>query len=266
MQDLRALQNMNKRNVLVIGGAGFLGCAASEAFAELGANVDIASRNIVKCRLAVEDLTTKFSDSGQKHGAHQLDITDIESIRKLSKDYEERGVFLDTLVLCAWSGKKNSWDSIDIEDWRYDVEVCLTSNFLIVKEFEKLLKNKSKIIFVSSMYGVVAPSPALYADVPQANPPSYGAAKAGVIQLSSYLAAWLAHKRISVNCISPGPFPFDNVKQEFPEFVSRLEDRTLMKRVGLPEDLKGIFSLLGTDTADYITGQNFCIDGGWTVC
>ena len=78
----------------------------------------------------------------------------------------------------------------------------LTSNSMAIKLLENNINIGAKIILVSSMYGIVAPSPKLYKGVPQANPPrSYGAAKAGVIQLTKYLSAWLTSK-INVNCIS----------------------------------------------------------------
>ena len=166
------------------------------------------------------------------------------------------------MVICAWNGKKNSWDSIEQEDWDSEIEICLNSNFRVIKILQETLTTPSKIILVSSMYGIVAPNPSLYENVPQENPPSYGVAKAGIIQFTKYLAAWLAKDKITVNCISPGPFPFPIVKKDYPDFCERLKNKNPMQKLGLPDDLKGVFALLSTETSDFITGQNISVDGG----
>jgi len=173
---------------------------------------------------------------------------------------------LDILITSAWSGKKNSWDSISNEDWDYDIEVCLNGIFRLVKESTAALKSSKGIILtVSSMYGHIAPDYKLYANVPQINPPSYGAAKAGIIQLTKYLASFLAPYGIRANCISPGAFPFKEISKEYPEFSQRLCEKNPLGRIGEPDDLKGVTALLCSDLSKYITGQNICVDGGWSV-
>ena len=128
----------------------------------------------------------------------------------------------------------------------------------------KSLRNKGVILNVASMYGVVAPDYKIYLNNNHANPPSYGAAKAGIVQLTKYLASFLGKDGVRVNCISPGPFPFKSTVDEIPEFIKTLEDKTMLDKIGNPEDLKGIVALLCSDASNYITGQNISIDGGWT--
>ena len=96
------------------------------------------------------------------------------------------------------------------------------------------------------------------------NPPSYGASKAGVIQLTKYFATYLANDKIRVNSISPGAFPSQEV-QKSPGFIKNLILKIPLGRIGLPEDLGGPIVFLASDSSSYITGQNFCIDGGWTI-
>ena len=115
------------------------------------------------------------------------------------------------------------------------------------------------------MYGMVAPQFEVYEKHPQfLNPPHYGAAKAGVLQLGKYYASYLGTMNINVNTITPGPFPSDEVKEN-KSFVSALEQKTSLKRVGLPEDLAGAFVFLSSEASNYITGQNIIVDGGWTA-
>ena len=115
------------------------------------------------------------------------------------------------------------------------------------------------------MYGHVAPDFQIYEGVPQVNPPSYGAAKAGVIQFTKYLGSFLAPHGIRANCLSPGPFPFPGTLDEYPVFRDRLSRKNPLGRVGEPWEIKGAAAFICSDASSYITGQNICVDGGWAI-
>lgn len=261
---LRQLFSLEGRTALVVGGAGLLGGEISYALAELGARVFAASRDIDKCRSFVERMSDRFP------GAHQaiaVDITDPSSITALLAEtgrLADGG--LDILVNSGWSGRKNTFESISDQDWNLDIEVCLNGVFRTIKAAAPLLaQRRGNIVSIASMYGHVAPDYRMYDSERFANPPSYGAAKAGVIQLTKYLASFLAPQGIRANCISPGPFPFESTQSENPDFVERLKAKNPLNRIGQPPDLKGAAVLLCSDAGAYITGQNICVDGGWAV-
>ena len=262
MKQLKDLFNLKGKTALVTGGAGYLGNAICESLAELGATVIIASRDLEKCKNYAVKLNQLFPGN---HIGFECDITNLESLKKLKKEIISATGGIDILINDAWSGNKNSLESITFEDWDYDINVCLNGPFYTTKVFlDELEKNKGVILNVASMYGVVAPDYKLYLDNDHANPPSYGAAKAGIIQLTKYLASFLGSKGVRVNCISPGPFPFKSTIDTIPDFINKLEQKNMLGRVGDPEDLKGIVALLCSDASGYITGQNISIDGGWT--
>jgi len=114
------------------------------------------------------------------------------------------------------------------------------------------------------MYGIISPNPDLYVNNPYHNPPHYGAGKAAIIQYTRYLACHYGNEGIRANCISPGPFPNINVQKD-ETFINRLIEKSPLRRIGQPDDLKGVFVLLASDASSYITGQNISIDGGWTA-
>lgn len=262
-RSLHELMDLSGRTALISGGAGYLGSAMGEALAELGANVVLASRDVSRC----EAMTTRIQDLAPAgcHRAIELDVTGRDSVLRCVDTLREDYGNLDILVNNAWSGRKNDWDSIDEDDWYYDVDISLNSVFRMVKVCYPMLRESSGcIVNIASMYGHVAPDYRLYEGTDHANPPSYGAAKAGVLQFTRYLASFLSPDAIRVNAISPGAFPHA-ITQENRAFMQRLENRIPVGRLGQSQDLKGAIALLASDAGAYITGQNLCVDGGWAI-
>lgn len=120
------------------------------------------------------------------------------------------------------------------------------------------------VINVGSMYGLVAPDLSVYESEAVRNPPFYGAAKAALVQLSRYAATELGPEGVRVNVISPGPFPQRPDSMD-PEFVSALARRTVLGRVGRPDDLRTAVLFLASQHSSFVTGANIVVDGGWTI-
>lgn len=262
MKNLVELQNLKGKIALITGGAGYLGTAICETLCELGADVIIASRDKNKCVDLANKLEIKYKVTAF---GIETDIVSESSLTNTFNLIEKEFGKLDILINNAWSGKKNSFDSITSEDWIYDINVCLNGPFYTTKILLPLIeKSKGVILNVASMYGHLAPDYKIYQNTEHTNPPSYGAAKAGIIQFTKYLASFLATKEIRVNSISPGPFPYGKILEN-KSFIDKLNEKNIIGRIGEPEDLKGVIALLCTDASKYITGQNICVDGGWGV-
>ena len=190
----------------------------------------------------------------------EVNILDVSSIASTLKILIDKFGTLDILINNAWSGKKNTFESISYDEWNYDINMCLNAVFYTTKEASEYLKaSKGVIVNITSMYGHVAPDYRIYDGKEFANPPSYGAAKAGVIQLTKYLASFLSPYGVRVNALSPGPFPFPET-QKNNDFIEKLASKNMLNRIGQPEDLKGAIALLCSDASSYMTGQNICVD------
>jgi len=262
MKLLKESFDLKNKIAFVTGGAGYLGSAMCEALAEMGATIIIGSRNKEKCSIFSKKLRENYNIIAM---GEYVDITDVESIENILFFIERNFGRLDILINCAWSGNKNTFESISIEDWKYDIDVCLNGVFYTTKKaFPYLKKSKGVIVNITSMYGHIAPDYRIYEGTNHANPPSYGAAKAGVIQLTKYLASFLSPYGIRVNAISPGAFPFPELEKENKNFMNKLKEKSMLNRIGKPEDLKGIIALLCSEASSFITGQIIHVDGGWT--
>ena len=221
-KNLNNLFSMKNKNALIIGGAGYLGSEMTKTLMDLGANVIVASRNKKKGQVFINQIK---KNSKSKAVFLEVDISKKNSIKNLK--IKTNKIFkngLDVLINCGWSGKKNTFESITDEDWEYDIETCLNGVFRTIKAFVPMLKKKKgNILNIGSAYGHVAPDYRIYDSSKFANPPSYGAAKAGVIQLTKYCASFLSVYKIRVNCVSPGAFPFKKTMTENPILNSDLQ-------------------------------------------
>jgi len=194
----------------------------------------------------------------------------FSSIKKASEDVLKKYSKIDVWVNNAHSARGNGQDTIKNEDWSYTMEGVLGSVHKCLKAVSSIMKTQKsgKIINISSMYGLVSPDFSLYEGEnceKYLNPPHYGAAKAGIIQLTKYFAVFLGKYGVNVNTIVPGPFPKEIIQQQNPEFIKRLKSKNPLDKIGCPEDIQGIAILLASDASNFITGQNYIIDGGWTI-
>ena len=221
---------LDGRTALIVGGAGLLGGQISDALAEMGAHIIIASRDREKCLEFIKDLRRKHQQL--QADAVAVDLRDKGSIERMAREVDRlTSGSLNVMVNAGWSGKKNTLESITIDDWQYDIDISLTGTFLVTNACLPMLKKTAgNVLLIASMYGHVAPDHRVYAgDDRLANPPSYGAAKAGVIQLTKYFASFLSPHGIRVNAIVP--FSIRKHKKEFPILLSVLKQN-------VPEDLE----------------------------
>lgn len=245
------------RNIIVTGGYGYLGSAICRSLVEFGATVYVLARDKAKFDHEFQANENLIFVEG--------DISNEESLKKAFGEIHDLSGKIDVLINNAFYSKGQSPTEMSRDDFNYTLDGTLTSVFSSIKLILSYLSDGGKIINVSSMYGMVAPDFDVYKESPQfLNPPHYGTAKAGIIQLTKYYASLLGEKGITVNSVTPGPFPSLEVKSNA-AFIENLKNKTCLNRVGSSNDLAGIFSFLSSDAANFITGQNFVVDGGWTV-
>lgn len=255
---------LDGRVALITGAAGHLGAAMARGLSEAGAHVILNGRDPKKLealRRSLRRASVSCSDVSKPAGAEAL-IADVK----------RRHGRLDVLINNAHAGRASDFEGARWEDFRSAYEVSVQASFLLTQKALPLLERAGKanrggasVINVASMYGLVSPDHRIYANSGCDNPPFYGAAKAGLLQLTRYAACKFAPKNIRVNSVSPGPFPPDSLKKTQPRFAKALAAKTPLGRTGRAEELRGPVLFLASDASSYVTGANLVVDGGWTA-
>ena len=255
---MKNLFSMQDKVVVVTGGSGYLGNAMVSGLMAQGAKVVVAD--------LVDRHASREDDQYGERFFVACNLAETESIRQLFQKAAERFGHIDVLVNCATFGASGSVEEMSDEAWAKGVDGAVGTTFRCTREiipyFEAV--NGGVIVNFGSMYGVVSPDPSIYGESGQNNPANYGAGKAAVIQFTRYCDGHLANKNIRVNCVQPGPIPAP--KKQPPEaFLKELRNKTMLKRVGVPDEIVGAVLYLASDAASFTTGANLIVDGGWTA-
>lgn len=266
MKKISNLINLKNKNVLVTGALGKLGLAIVETVAELNGNLfllDLPNKNFDK----INNHLRKISNI--KIENIKCDLLDKEQINKFITKFKKSKIKLDVLINNAafvgssdLEGWNTNFEKQSIDTFEKALNLNLTTAFNLSKGlYPNLKKGKGgSIINISSIYGFLSPDYSLYKGTNMNVPAAYSTSKAGLIQLTRWLASTCAPE-VRVNSISPGGI----LNKQNPKFIKRYNKKTLLGRMGNPEDFKGIIAYLSTNLSSYTTGQNFIIDGGLSI-
>jgi len=241
---------LDSKIVIVTGGSGLLGKAIINDLITNQANViNFDIKNITNAEF------------------FRCDVTDDTSIQNCVVSVMNKYGRIDALINNAYPRTedwgKNSFEDINPASWRKNIDFQLNSYVMCIKAIIPVMlkQNFGSIINIASIYGIVGNDFTIYESTNMNPPAEYSAIKGGIINLSRYLASKYGKNNIRVNCVSPGGI-FDNQNENF---VRVYEDRVPLKRMAKPEDIAPAVTFLSSDGAQYITGHNLVVDGGWTV-
>ncbi|HOY69312.1 MAG TPA: SDR family oxidoreductase [Methylotenera sp.] len=266
MRTLKELSDLNGRVAVVTGGAGHIGMAIAEALLELGCMVclvDISQDALDKAIKSYPEYTEKLL-FGMTADLEDQSVR-ITLVNDLIKQFGRVDILINNAGFVGDSqlqGWVADFENQNIETWRRAIEVNLTAPFHLTQLLSQYITKSGRgvVINIGSIYGIVGPDWDLYSSTKMGNPAAYASSKGGLLQMTRWLATTMAPK-VRVNCISPG-----GLARGQPEsFVTKYVNRTPLKRMGSEEDFKGVVAFLASDLSAWVTGQNFIVDGGWTV-
>ena len=254
------LFRLDGKVALVTGGTGIYGAHIVRALSESGATVVVASRDGDRCRA----FAASMASEGLVVEGDDCDLGSESDIRALRSRILERHGKLDILFNNAVARGGGDLRHISAAEWNATMQVNSTGLFLACQIFSEPMQTQRSgtIVNIASIYGMVGPDFSIYEGTSVMNPVNYAFAKGGMINLTRYLASFLAPYNVRVNCLSPGGFEVDGMAERFLQAYRR---KTPLGRLAEADDIKGPAVFLASEASRYITGQNIPVDGGWTA-
>lgn len=242
--------DLTGKTALVTGAAGGIGRAIVKALHSQGATVAITDMN-------KEVLDQMVRDLGERAFAYEANLTDSESVKNLVKNATADMGKIDILVNNAGITKDSLSMRMTDEMFEKVLDINLEAPFMLTRAvIMGMMKNRfGRIINMASIVGEMG-------NAGQAN---YAASKGGLIAMTKSIAAEVASRGITANCIAPGfvKTPMTDVLPE--ETKQRMLSSIPMAKLGEPEDIAHVVVFLASDEAGYITGHTVNVNGGMAM-
>jgi gluconate 5-dehydrogenase len=253
----RQLFDLTGRTALVTGAGRGIGFALARGLAGQGADVALVARTRGELEEAKEQIA---AETERTAWVFSFDLGDLAHIGQLFDDILQTAGGIDILVNCAGTTVREPTEDASLENFNRVMDVNLTSVLRLSQAFcqhRREVGQPGRIINIGSL-ACHAARPTIAA---------YACSKMGVLGLTRTLAVEWAPYGINVNAIGPGYIATDLTAplQADADFSRWVLSKTPLGRWGRPEDLVGTAILLASRAGDFITGQIFYIDGGWTA-
>jgi 3-oxoacyl-[acyl-carrier protein] reductase len=235
---------------LVTGATGGIGGAIAKSLHGQGATVVLSGTR-------AEALETLKSELGSRVYIVAANLAETASVEALPRTAEAAAGPIDILVNNAGITRDNLFMRMKDEEWDQVIAVNLTSAFRLSRAVIRGMMKKrwGRIISITSIVGSTG------------NPgqASYVAAKAGLAGMTKSLAAEVASRNITVNCVAPGfiATPMTDVLSEAQK--SGLLARIPAGHMGAPGDVAAAVVYLASEEAGYVTGQTVHVNGGMAM-
>jgi NAD(P)-dependent dehydrogenase (short-subunit alcohol dehydrogenase family) len=250
---------LNGKFALVTGSSRGIGRGITLKLAKEGAKVAV---HYYKNEKAAKDTLERVRRAGSDGILAQADVTRLDEVRRLIERMQAEFGTLDIFVSNARPEAPEFFEAplkITLEQWNAALHSQATAFLVAAREAAKLMRDGGRIIAITyapgGRTGGLQPWVAM------------GAAKAALEALVRYFAVTLARRGITVNSVSPG-WTEDSVLNSLPSAVQtairdwHTQGWTPMGRLGTPEDIGNVVSLLCSPEAGWITGQLIVADGG----
>lgn len=258
------MSRFDDKTVLITGGASGIGLGTARRIVAEGGAVAVLDRQGDAIEAAVAQLTS----TGGRAKGFEVDVTDAEALEAAAVATRDEFGSIDGLFASAGIRGYGRGADTELDWWKTVIDIDLTGVFLSIRAVLPIMieQDSGAIVAASSVSAIIGAS----------NQAPYTAAKAGVIALCRQIALDYGSHHIRVNSICPGTVktPLSQAGYTIraggdPEKgEALLEERAksmALGRLGTPEDVAALVSLLLSDEGSWITGANYLIDGGMTI-
>jgi len=239
--------------VIVTGASSGLGVSFAKACAEAGADVVLAARRTDRLQQTAELVRSL----GRRALTVATDVADPQQCQAMVDAAMAEFGRVDVLVNNAGVGTAVPALRETPEEFRKVIDINLNGSYWAAQAAARVMQPGSSIINIASVLGLIT------AGQPQA---AYAASKAGVMGLTRDLAQqWGPRKGIRVNALAPGYFESEMTAELKPGFLETIAERSLLRRIGDPEELAATLVWLASDAGGYVVGQTIVVDGGLVI-
>ena len=239
--------------VTAAAGAG-IGAAVARRLAADGLDVVVTDAHDRRRGEVASRLADEF---GRRFLSYRLDVTDHAQIEEVIGHLADSAGRIDVLVNNAGWSRIQPVAEMSLDTWQRCLDVDLTGTFVCMRHVLPVMIDAGggSIVNISSIAAW---------EMSTDHGAAYSAAKAGVLALTRVAAAENGRHGIRVNAVAPGLIYNDFLRRIYPEefFEDYAETRSLLGRVGRPDDVAELVSFLASERAAYITGETFGISGG----
>lgn len=238
------------KTALVTGATGGIGGAIAKALHAQGATVGISGRNEGKLSELAREL-------GDRVHVLPADLSSKEGVEGLVKSAEEKMGQIDILVNNAGLTRDGLSMRMKDEDWQQVIDVNMTATFKLAQAVQRgMMKRRwGRIINIASVVGVTG-------NPGQCN---YVASKAGMIGWSKAMAAEIASRNITVNCVAPGFIATAMTDVLTDDQKEKINATIPAGKMGTSEDIASAVAYLASDEAGYVTGSTIHVNGGMAM-
>ena len=247
---------LKDKRAVVTGGSSGIGRAIAEALASAGARVALTYRTHPK---AAETLAARIRRRRGKALAIAADVADPNDVARLFRQVDEAWGGVDILVNNAGmdGSRALGWEA-DLAAWRRVIEVNLLGAFHCAGEaLRRMVAQKS---------GVVLSISSVHEEIAWAGYSAYTASKAALGMMTKTLAQEAAPHQVRVLAVAPGAIrtPINRAVWDDPKSLKDLQRKIPLNRIGEPEEIARMVTVLVSDAASYVTGRTIFVDGGMT--
>ena len=239
------------KTAIVTGSSRGIGAATARRLARDGLKVVV---NYVRDRDDANAVVSAIEKAGGDAIAEQADVSDVAAVRRLFDAAERAFGGIDVVVSNAGIMRLAPVASMTDEDFTRMLDVNQKGSFFVMREAARRVRDGGRIITLSS--SIIELRTPTYA--------AYAAGKAAQSMFANILAKELAGRMISVNAVAPGlvdtPLFTDG---KTPEQIQGFVNRTPHKRLGTPEDIAAVISMLCSRDGAWINGQTIYANGGF---
>jgi 3-oxoacyl-[acyl-carrier protein] reductase len=235
---------------LVTGASGGIGGAIARALHGAGAVVGLSGTR-------VEPLQALAADLGARAHVLPCNLSDADAVAALPKQAAEAMGSVDILVNNAGITRDNLFMRMSDEDWDQVIAVNLTSTMRLCRAVVRpMMKARwGRIVNISSVVGATG-------NAGQAN---YAAAKAGMVGMSKAIAAEVASRGITVNCVAPGFITTAMTDKLNDDQKAAILGQVPAGRMGEPDEIAAAVLYLASTEAAYVTGATLHVNGGMAM-